>query len=241
MKCSLWLNRQKVNSVEEIIKNPDVASLRGYFLAGSLVEWLEDNNGKEYADRLRELSADTPDLNDRIAEIFGGNANRHKKLTGSTTQKPSVSKKKSDLAVSSYKTPFSGASLKNSSASFDTSALSVYLGSFRWSVGGGSFSWSSFTRSSFQEWEWEWLWNFFKGYSSGSFVSGSFSISSFPTNSFVQQDRMFKLLAEMENANMLDGSFPIWEKLGIDEYDYIMFKTLMMCPLNRFGYGIHIV
>lgn len=263
MECALWLNRKKVYSAAEISANPDIASLRGYFLAGSLIEWLEDHNGKEYADKLRKLSADAPDLNDRIAEIFGGNTVGHKKLTGSTTPvQTEISKscKNSDCRTSSFEIPcsfgFTDSSYKfgfadtsyksvfsNSSFKFRFNFDTSYLGIYRWFVG-GSFVYGSFSQTSFHEWEWEWLWNFFKGYSGGqygSFASGSFSVSSLPTTSFSNQDVLLKLLAEINPSEVIEGSFAVWEKLGIDEYDYIMFRTLMRCPLNRFGYGIHIV
>lgn len=257
MECALWLNRKKVYSAAEISANPDIASLRGYFLAGSLIEWLEDHNGKEYADKLRKLPVDAPDLNDRIAEIFGGNTVGHKKLTGSTSPENCEhteiikSGEQADYSTSSFRMPssfrFTDSSYKfgfaDSSYKFTFAYDTSYLGIYRWFVG-GSFVRGSFSQTSFHEWEWEWLWNFFKGYSGGqygSFASGSFSVSSLPTTSFANQDMLLKLLAEINPADVIEGSFAVWEKLGIDEYDYIMFKTLMQCPLNRFGYGIHIV
>jgi len=54
MNCCLWLNGEKVRSAEEIYINYDPASLRGYFLGGSLVRWLKANGGEAEAARLEE-------------------------------------------------------------------------------------------------------------------------------------------------------------------------------------------
>ena len=72
VNCALWLNKRKVFSASEIHENLDVASLRGYFLAGSLLEWLRSNGGEQYAEALFRVSPDDENLNDRIADIFGG-------------------------------------------------------------------------------------------------------------------------------------------------------------------------
>lgn len=71
MNCALWLNRRKIYRACEIPENLDVASLRGYFLAGSLVEWLRANGGGEYAEKLSELSPDDDALNQKLAAVFG--------------------------------------------------------------------------------------------------------------------------------------------------------------------------
>lgn len=60
-----------------IIDNFDLAAVRGYFLGGSLSEWLREHGGTVYADRLdklRTLDPQDPQLNDRLAEVFGVSA-----------------------------------------------------------------------------------------------------------------------------------------------------------------------
>jgi hypothetical protein len=63
MKCCLWLNGAKVWSARDIKNNFDPASLRGYFLGGSLLRWLRANDGEEEAKKLEETGS--------IYEAFG--------------------------------------------------------------------------------------------------------------------------------------------------------------------------
>lgn len=242
VKCALWLNKRRVHCAAEIPENLDVASLRGYFIAGSLVDWLRENGGQVYADELSRLSADDPHLNEKIANIFGGKTLGVKSFGDAAENCGAAS------------APLCGTlGAFGSSGIFVSSGLSSYsfLGSFgpgsfgafeelwrRISSGGfGSFgSWnylmwewlfsllrrrygsysfaasSRFFGSGYWEWEWEWL------FRAGSFTYGSFG--SFPFG-----------MADMFGSFV---NFPI-----LDEYDRIMFETLMICPLDRFGYGIH--
>lgn len=69
--------QEKISSAAEIIDNFDLAAVRGYFLGGSLSEWLREHGGTVYADRLdklRTLDPQDPQLNDRLAEVFGVSA-----------------------------------------------------------------------------------------------------------------------------------------------------------------------
>ena len=273
MNCALWLNKQKVQNASEIRENLDVASLRGYFLAGSLVEWLRENGGEEYAEKLSKISADDPQLNQKIAKIFGGKPLRSKSLPTVSEALSERSRDKTEQngiygsAVSSYGVLSSGAFgsvnygsgsflyLQSSSFSefweflqkFGTSSFGSFsLGSYsQWEWlfamlwrGYGSFYFGSF--SSFHEWEWEWLFRLFGG-------AGSFSISSFGS--------FFTYYFGSFYAQLFGGSFWSFGSFGsfgslnafadfpnfpiLDEYDRIMLETLMRCPLDRFGYGVH--
>lgn len=69
--------QEKISSAAEIIDNFDLAAVRGYFLGGRLSEWLREHGGTVYADRLdklRTLDPQDPQLNDRLAEVFGVSA-----------------------------------------------------------------------------------------------------------------------------------------------------------------------
>lgn len=244
MKCSIWLNRKKIDSAALIPDNLDIASLRGYFLGGSLMEWLEEHNGEEYARLLKEVSPDDTQLNGKLAAVFGGNAISGKPLDGGG-QREKIAALPEELPQDNSSVMDSAA--ENSFAEWsgsDVSAISEVFGSYL----SGSFS----------EWEWEWLWNYYKGFSSGSFVTGSFYESSYLLNmfekyyggSFVQTsfgsfssfshwERLSYMLAKLLNSKC--GSFSENNFMEPDEYDYIMLKTLLLCPLDRFGYGIHIL
>lgn len=282
MDCSLWLNRKKINSAAQIPDNLDVASLRGYFLAGSLIEWLEEHGGEKYAAQLSKLSRDDSALNEKIAAVFGGKPIPVKQLSGAALHKNGITKAQNTpcSAGGSFrilKMPnsfkFSNSSFGAASGSYSGSYLGSYsglleFGSFLAYLSGkfGSFGISSFFGGSFSEWEWEWLWEYFREYSGGSFVSNSFSVTSFSQLERLRQ--LFKsyfsglfVSASFSAGSFLRTSFSQWEQffemfgsfsgdwssfsekipLEMDEYDFIMFKTLMICPLDRFGYGIHII
>lgn len=247
MDCALWLNRQKVYSADEISANPDVASLRGYFLAGSLVEWLNAHNGEQYAKKLSKLRPDDPELTEKLAKIFGGSPAQCKRF-GSET----ASANAAPLSAGSFPhalTSALGSFEIGSSGSFRYENLSSF-GSFMhiWELFlGGSFSQSSFSfGSGFHEWEWEWL---FKLYKYGSFTLGSFT--SFHEWEWEWLYKAFRYGSFGFFGSFGSFSFGSFTKYGsltlseypdpsaLDEYDRIMLETLMRCPLDRFGYGIH--
>ena len=86
MNCALWLNRRKVYSADEIPDNLDLASLCGYFAAGSLVGWLRSHGGESLADDLEKISPKDPDLKEKLAKIFGGQPIKYKEFGSVTAQ-----------------------------------------------------------------------------------------------------------------------------------------------------------
>lgn len=229
MDCALWLNRRKIRDAADIPRNLDIASLRGYFLAGSLVEWLQEHNGANYAEELEKIPEDCSDLNSRISEIFGGSA----------VDTPPV-----------FENPLDGktanSAIYTKLGSF-TSFTSFGAGSNIWELltkFGGSFggSWNLFG-SGFHEWEWEWLFKLYGFYGSFGFTSFSSFAESGGFEWLLQQFGYFGSFSSFGSF----WNFP-WESLGsyqgfpiLDEYDLILFQTLMNCPLDRYGYGIHII
>lgn len=266
MNCALWLNKRKIRHASEIPDNLDVASLRGYFLAGSLSKWLCENGGKEYEKKLAGLSADDPALNERLAAIFGGKADLFKAMRVSRQDSPQKSRAavsaSANSLVCSYTARSSFKFTNLGSGSFSYAELTSFGGFWELikrlqsgSFGGGSFAWGSFSQwewlfelykhwyggsfalqfgslGSYHQWEWKWLWSLFGGL-------GSFSITSF--SSFAQGFGSFdfSVMAGLFGEKSL-GSFELKRLLdNLDEYDRIMYETLMFCPLDRFGYGIH--
>lgn len=251
MDCALWLNRRKVYSAKEIRENIDAASLFGYFAAGSLVEWLREHGGADYADKLERLSPDAPDIIGKIAAVFDGKSVGYKTLGGAD--------KGALGAVSgggqcSFRGKIGSAgalsALKNGSFGVGSGAF----GSF-WKSGafGGSFWRGSFAfGSGFYEWEWEWE-RLFGSFSKGSFTFGSgyaawlallkkygsfgsFGFGSFGMGSFGPFS--FDLFGEVKNGSFIGRKLPDF-LANLDEYDRIMLISLYGCPLNQFGYGIH--
>lgn len=70
MGYSLWLCGKKIDRADQIKENFDLASLRGYFIAGNLIKWLNNHGGELFAERLVFTSADDPLLNIRLQLAF---------------------------------------------------------------------------------------------------------------------------------------------------------------------------
>ncbi len=249
MDCALWLNRRKIRTASEIAEEPDIASLRGYFLAGSLVGWLREHDGEQYAEKLERLSPDDPDLNEKLTAIFGGTSSAHKHFGSGAPQTESYAPFPSSALLCSLTAALSSFEI-GSAGSY---SLICSFGSLlhNWEFSLGSYLSGSFG-SGIHKWEWEWL---FALYKSGSFTLGSFG-------SFHEWEWLFRIIL---GSGFVGGSFGSFGSFNfgsfwrfgnfgswsgsaaafpesfdlLDEYDRIMLETLMKCPLNRFGYGIH--
>ncbi len=265
MDCALWLNKKKICSADEIADNFDIAAIRGYFLGGSLIKWLSSHGGTELARELSNVLPDEPCLNDRLSSIFLKKkcdvpvhrtdenvvaAVEHFKGVA-VHEPPVVSSLSGSFPISSY------------TGSFGFGSFGYGMGSYNF----GSYSLGSFKRGSFSNaWEWEWEWylgSFRKGsfrygissfggsyvYNFGSYRFGSFNYSSFNYGSYAYGKGSFRfggpfasgealLFGSYRGVPLSGGSFRC---ISSDEYDEIMYRTLGMCPLNRFGYGIHLI
>lgn len=231
MDCCLWLNRKKISNAAEIIDNFDLAAVRGYFLGGSLSEWLREHGGTVYADRLdklRTLDPQDPQLNDRLAEVFGVSA-------GAVTEVFCGNVPNNGGSRCGSFGSFSGG-FRGGSGSFNFGSYGVFQGS---GLGIGSGGLTALGSYRFSLWEWEWEWRFagrgsFRGsfgsyrFGSGSYLLGSFG--SFPWGSF----------SGSFGAGSF-GGFGSGGSITADEYDRIMYECLRKCPLDCYGYGIHIV
>lgn len=173
-------------------------------------------------------------------------------------QSPVVSSFSGSYPVSSY------------TGSFPFGSFGFSITAANGSFGYGSYSLGSFKRGSFSNaWQWEWyLGSFRKGsfrygntsfggsyvynfgsYRSGSFNYGSFNYGSFGYGSYHYGKGSFRFGGPFAFGEaLLFGSyrgFPFsggsFRCISSDEYDEIMYRTLGMCPLNRFGYGIHLI
>ena len=226
MDCCLWLNRKKISSAAEIIDNFDLAAIRGYFLGGSLSEWLREHNGDVYADVIDTLDPSDEMLNDRLARAFGITPGAVQEVfCGSSGANPAQN-------CSSFAGSLAAGSGMAGSYGGSGVAANYSYGSFGSYAGYGSYR--------FSLWEWEWEWRFRRrgSFSLGSFGSyllgaGSYSFGSF--GSF--QLGSFSGLSGSFTA----GSYGSGGFVNADEYDRIMYECLRKCPLNCYGYGIHII
>ena len=105
----------------------------------------------------------------------------------------------------------------------------------------GSFgSYAGYGSYRFSLWEWEWEWRFGRrgSFSLGSFGSYLFGAGSYSFGSFGSfQPGSFSVISGSFTA----GSYGSGGFVTADEYDRIMYECLRKCPLNCYGYGIHII
>lgn len=255
MDCCLWLNRKKISSAAEIIDNFDLAAIRGYFLGGSLSEWLREHDGAVYADRLdklKTLDPQDPQLNDRLAEAFGVSVGAVSDVfCGNAPDNGACAGQDGGSRCGSFGS-LSG-SFGTGSGSFNFGSYSGfsgsggYAGSGAWVSSGGLTALGSYR---FSLWEWEWEWRFARrGSFRGSFSAGSWgSIGSFGSYRFGSGSYLLGSFGSFPRGSFF-GSFGAGSFGGLgsggfitaDEYDRIMYECLRKCPLNCYGYGIHIV
>lgn len=240
MDCSLWFGRCMINSASEITEHFDLASLRGYFLGGKLVEWLREHGGDQQAKRLESLDPSDLELDSRLTQAFGVETPSVKQVftgTEKVRDVPAAGPYNGSFAVGSG----FGYQFGSYSGSFAASYAGSYLGSYV-----GSYS-GSYTK--FSLWEWEWEWRFGGSFRSshgsfgGSFKLGSFTAGSFMYGSFAGGSFPFGGSFPGFGAYPF-GSFPAGYgsfMISADDYDRIMYECLRRCPLDCFGYGIHII
>lgn len=222
MKFCLWLNGNKISKASEIKKNFDLPALKGYFLGGILIKWLEENGGKTIAQKLKKIDLNG-NVEAQLEKVFGVKDTRPldyaPRYTGSFTY--SFSKAVSTYGISSFPSSYSY------EYEYEYTKSSFPMGSFPVSSFEiGSFSTGSFEISSFGVGSFE-TGSFSLGsFGIGSFSIGSFNIGSFSTGSF---------------AAAPDGQYTFTKaQLTEEEYRETIF-VLSTYPLNRYGYGIHLI
>lgn len=166
----------------------------------------------------------------------------------------------SSLSAGSFRGHLFGGQGSYQASSFAGGVNSFYYGSSNsGSYNFGSYYLGSFSRRTWQ-WEWEWRYGSFRagsfrggsfghgsfaggsGIGYGSFRGGSFNFGSFGFGSFRFGAGSYRFGFGFDTGSYrgfpLGGSF---RPITTDEYDEIMYRCLNMCPLNRFGYGIHLI
>lgn len=253
MNCALWLNRRKVYSAEEICDDPDIASLCGYFCAGSLIEWLRTHNGEKYAEKLEKISPKDPELKEKIGMIFGGQSASYKQFgkdNSSENKSLGISENPSSAALRyGSKTAFAASKGFYSHKGSNVFGFSSYsFTSYLLQIGFGSAKTGSLSYNSGIfgfEWEWEWE-RFLAGY--GSFYKTSFVGASgrFFYGSFMSAFRAYLMRKYGSRGGFspgsrgsFSGSFEMFGIPDSDEYDRILMECVFGCRLNDYGYGIH--
>ncbi len=252
---ALWIGKHKVYSAAEITEYFDLASVRGYFLGGALTDWLRENGGEGYADKLDALSKDSPTLNEEIAAIFGVKDIPVSIMDGKGARSDgcgpfyALGSGKSRFGFGSFNELKRLMGVLGSFGSFRLGSGGLHEWEWEWLLGRlGSFGSFRSGSGGLHEWEWEWLlgrlgsfgsfrsgsgglheweWEWLLG-RLGSF--GSFSFGSFDFNSLFEKYGSFSGSGKV--IDFFDGR-------AFDEYDLIMLENLAKCPLNGYGYGIH--
>lgn len=249
MYC-LWLNGKKIYTLQQLRASFDADAVALYCLGGGLSRWLKDCGEQDTAQKVEQIDL-SRSISRQLAEIFDVDLpeKEEQEYYPATAEKPSVStvgtsfaSSFSDTALSlgSFPTSFNTASFVFSNAYtsfFTTSFLTTSFGSheYEYEYESGSFTTNSFSLylSSFVA---------ETAYSTGSFVFGSFTFGSFTTeySSFPMESASFNLplnsfspTATFEQATEQDpASLTPQQKFVLN---------LSSCPLNRFGYGIHLI
>ena len=254
MYC-LWLNGKKAYTLQQLRASFDAEAVELYCLGGGLVRWLKDCGEQDIAEKVAQIDL-SRSISRQLAEILGVDLPETDEgsFQSAITPKPTPSAAGSSFAASPSSFSDTYLPLGSFSSSFDTA-------SFSFSAAYTSFFTTSFLTTSFggSEYEYE--------YESGSFTTNSFSLylssffteSAFFTGSFAFGSGSFTLgsfTTEYGSFFLGSGSFP----LSLTSFSPQSFESptaekeptpltpqqkfrlnLSSCPLNRYGYGIHIV
>lgn len=221
----LYLGKERAYDVRALRLHFDTALVSGYLIGGTLERWLAEAGETEILARVRAIDYGG-DVGEQLEHIFGVRPDRRTRLPAC------LLKKRGAAPVSSFETGFSP---KGSFPGGSFRAGSFRTGSFR--VGPyfiGSYRFGSYRSGSFRHaFEYEFERGSFRG---GSFrlkrfgKSGSFSVGSFHAGSF-------------SGGSFRSGSFRFFAgNAGITEDEYrCTLLNLSSCPLNEYGYGIHLI
>ncbi len=227
-KCGwcLYLGKERAYDVRALRLHFDTALVSGYLIGGMLERWLLEAGETEILSRVREIDYGG-DVGEQLEHIFGVRPDRRTRLPAC------LLRKRASEPVSSFvragfvpNGSFFGGSYRSGSFSLG----SFRIGSFRT----GSYRIGSYRLGSFRH---QFEFEFERGsYRKGSFrltsfgKSGSFQVGSFRSGSYRAssfQGSSFRYYA---------GNAEITE----NEYHRTLIN-LSSCPLNEYGYGIHLI
>lgn len=218
----LWLNGRKISNSADIVTNYDSEALRGYFLGGILVRWLKMAGDNAAAEKVASIDING-DIDAALAIAFGLIDKPLKTFQPVTAESPAITEPTFALQ-NSFNMQQPTASSFTAATSFTAPIPISFTAASLSSFGAlASTSFSTALSTSFST---------FGGSFTGSFaMSTSFSdvYSSFISGSFraaVQQIEPVKTAVQEEKA------LTPQQKVLIN---------LSSEPLNRFGYGIHLL
>lgn len=207
----LWLNGNKVYDISQLRAFFDASALCGYFLGGSLIKWLISIEENELADKVNNLDPHG-DITSQLAVIFGI---KEPEMPPFVPTAGAAEMSCGAVSASSYNAVSSFSPAYSSFASIASySSFGVNIASSF-----GSFLNSSFFNSSF---------------------SGSFSIAY--GSSFSETIGSFSKTGSFTAETSINGSFsPDAETRSSALPENKLVENICLSPLNRYGYGIHII
>lgn len=141
MNCCLWMNGRKINTINELLENFDIAAIRGYFLGGSLIKWLISHKGNDIAEKLNDISL-SQNLEEQLFNAFGKASKPlcyHKNTSSESVYETNCSFTNS-FTTNSFSTEFTSQINNSFTTSFTSSSNFTNYGSFNYFSGLSSFS-----------------------------------------------------------------------------------------------------
>lgn len=213
--CCLWIGGVKVSDLDGIKDNFNITDVKGYYLGGRLADWLRMGGYDAEATKIDNIDKNG-DIDKALEDIFTG-----------TGEEPAGENKSGEYGGYCFLTvtpPFlkrdAGTIVLSADGSFRAPVItdSSFVGSYAGSSFAGSYgsfgSFGSFRYSYQYEYE----------YGSGKTSFGSSELGSFDISSFLSGSFSYDELCE-------GGSFTPQALM-------LFFSSE---PLNRYGYGIHLI
>lgn len=266
---SLWIGGKKIYSLEQLKDNFDLTSVELYYCGGGLARWLRLCGEADIADKIEKIDTSF-DISEQLAEIFG-QPKPIKKTQSNSSADVSAPKEPVEASSSfSFEVPKQENSFRIGGGLNSFSPELIPFSSFEMSssFGGSSFTWTlfytgsgasfsleaasllttsfnffstSFMTSSFHQYEYEFeTGGSFSGL--GSFKLGSFS---FASGSFTSSAGSFNT-TELEpeacgSDRLISESVNNKAEAPLPSPREKILQNFLACPLNRFGYGLHLI
>lgn len=245
----LWFKNGKIFNLKQLKKNFDFDSAEMYFLGGGLSRWLKQCGETELAGKVDAIDVDS-DVPLQLSRIFGIAPPQFRPAFSSVSNiecAPINTAGSFEMQTSFPESPansfeWQAASYLSLMTSFETSE-----------VVNSSFYQNSFVTTSFHQHEYEYENN--TSFALTSFSTGSFgylkNFEQFETGSFNFGSFNLNLTAgsfagssytDMLNLNVRDNE-PLSSPLhGVQLSPQEKMKmNISSCPLNRYGYGLHLI
>ena len=234
--CSwyLLLRGKKIYNIRELRESFDTNAVTAYYCGGGLWSWLTELGEKEILTRLEKIDSKS-DIGGQLEFIFGVRPEPPEPMP----EAPRIPTDSRETAPSALPSSYHGSFKPSSFRKGSFHKGSFRKGSFQKGLQSGSFRKTSFRKGSFRKGSFRkgsFVFTSYKGaFAKGSFVKGSFKGGSFNKGSFKA--------GSFSGGSFMNGVYYCCENgVVITEKEYRRTMiNLSSCPLNEYGYGIHLV